>query len=167
MTHNIDDAIYTASPETIVKHSYNPLLGIILTVASIALLWANSNVAWFETHEIASQWNLLLSLCILSTGLTMICYRFFGDSSAPVDKKTHERLYRTEFVFDTSDYTRVQAAFEVGDFARLRDLPRSYLPSVQVICYRTDSGSLAAAQLLRQQQPESEVRVFQEGEYAF
>lgn len=167
MTHIIDDAIYTASPDTIIKHSYNPLLGIILTVVSIALLWANSNVTWFETHEIASQWNLLLSLCLLSTGVTMICYRFFGDSSAPVDKTTRERLYRTEFVFDTSDYVKVQAAFETGDFVRLRNLPRSYQPSVQVICYRTDSGSLAAAQLLRQQQPESDVRIFREGEYAF
>ncbi|MEG1672836.1 MAG: hypothetical protein RRZ83_05800 [Alistipes sp.] len=163
----IDSAIYVASPNTITKRHYSPLLGVILTAVAVAALWANANVGWFALHELAAQWNMLLSSCLLCVGISMICYSLFGDSSAPIEKKTHERLYRTEFAFESADYARAKAAFEAGDFVRLRSMPRSYQAAVQVICYRTDSGSLAAAQLLRQQQPESDIRIFHEGEYAF
>ncbi|MEG2366323.1 MAG: hypothetical protein RSB29_06195 [Alistipes sp.] len=163
----IDSAIYVVSPDTISKRHYSPLLGILLTIVSVALLWANSHVDWFLLHELAAQWNMLLSSCLLCAGISMICYSLFGDSTAPIEKGSRERLYRTEFAFEAADFARAKAAFEAGDFVRLRKMPRSYQAAVQVICYRTDSGSLAAAQLLRQQQPESDIRIFHEGEYAF
>lgn len=162
----IDDAIYTASPE-IIYHRYNPLLGIVLTAGSIALLWANSNVAPFTENEILYQWNLLISSCILCTGLVMICYRLFGDSLAPIEKKSRERLYRTEFSFEKSDLPKVEAAVANGNFSLLQTLPHSYQPATQVICYRTDSGSLLAAQIVANRQPASEIRIFHDGEYDF
>lgn len=166
MNKLIDDAIYTASPD-IVRHRYNPLLGMVLTVAALALLWANSNVALFENSAPLSQWNLLISSCILCTGLTMVCYRYFGDSSAPLEKQSRERLFRSEYSFDTQELPRVQEAVERGDFELLNRLPHSYQPAAQVVCYRTESGSLIAAQVLRQQRPASEIVVFRDGEYTF
>lgn len=165
MKTNIDNTIYTASPE-ITRRRYNPLLGIILTAGSIALLWANEHVELFQIHEMLYQWNLLISSCILCTGLTMICYRFFGDSSAPVEKKTKERLYRTEFSFEANDLSKVVTAVEQGNFARLKQLPRCYQSAAQVVCYCTDSGSVMAAQVLRNQEPASDIRIFHAGEYA-
>ena len=96
MKNMIDDAIYSASPE-ITCRRYNPSLGIVLTAGSIALLWANSHVSLFTENDMLSQWNLLISSCILCTGIVMICYRLFGDSSAPVEKRSRERLYRSEY----------------------------------------------------------------------
>ena len=64
----IDDAIYSASPE-IACRRYNPSLGIVLTAGSIALLWANSHVSLFTENDMLSQWNLLISSCILCTGI--------------------------------------------------------------------------------------------------
>lgn len=166
MKNMIDDAIYTASPE-ITRHRYNPLLGIILTAGSIFLLWANSNVPYFDEHELLAQWNLLISSCILCTGLTMICYRFFGDSSAPVQKKNKERLYRWEFPFEAAHTEKVKAAVKQGDFKLLQNLPRCYQSSSQVVCYRTDSGSMIAAQVVANHEPAGEIHIFQAGEYAF
>lgn len=160
----IDDAIYTASPE-IARHRYNPILGILITAASIALLWANTNTRFFDEHELIAQWNLLISLCMLCTGLTMVCYWSFGDSSAPVEKKTRERLYRMEYSFEKNELPRITAAIEKGNFALLQQLPRSYQPSAQVIYYRTDSGSMIAAQVLINHEPASDIRVFHQGEY--
>ena len=74
MKNMIDDAIYSASPE-IACRRYNPSLGIVLTAGSIALLWANSHVSLFTENDMLSQWNLLISSCILCTGIVMICYR--------------------------------------------------------------------------------------------
>lgn len=93
MKNMIDDAIYSASPE-IACRRYNPSLGIVLTAGSITLLWANSHASLFTENDMLSQWNLLISSCILCTGIVMICYRLFGDSSAPVEKRSRERLYR-------------------------------------------------------------------------
>ena len=39
--------------------------------------------------------------------------------------------------------------------------------AAQVICYRTDSGSLIAAQVLMNRQPTGEIKVFRAGEYDF
>lgn len=165
MKNNIDNTIYTASPE-ITRRRYNPLLGIVFTAGSIALLWANEQTAFFQQHDMLYQWNLLISSCILCTGITMICYRFFGDSSAPVEKKTKQRLYRTEHSFEVHDLPKVMAAVEQGNFTMLKQLPRCYQSAAQVICYATDSGSVLAAQVLRNQEPESDVRIFHTGEYA-
>lgn len=162
----IDEAIYTASPD-ITKHRYNPLLGFLLTIASIILLWGNTHFEWLENHDLAAQWNLLISSCILCTGLTMVCYRFFGDSSAPIEKTRRERLYRMEYSFESNELNKIKAAVESGNFELLNALPRCYQPASQVICYRTDSGSIIAAQVINQQQPASEILVFREGEYAF
>ena len=166
MKNTIDDAIYTASPE-IIRRRYNPLPGIVLTVGSIALLWANSNVGLFQESDMLSQWNLLISSCALCTGIVMICYRLFGDSSAPVEKQSRERLYRSEYTFETNYLQKVQSAIESGDFTILQQLPHSYQPATQVICYRTDSGSLIAAQVLKNQQPDGDIKVFRAGEYDF
>ena len=96
MKNMIDDAIYSASPE-IACRRYNPSLGIVLTAGSITLLWANSHASLFTENDMLSQWNLLISSCILCTGIVMICYRLFGDSSAqPRRKLRHqprERLF--------------------------------------------------------------------------
>lgn len=166
MNNIIDDAIYTASPE-IMRRRYNPTLGIVLTAGSIALLWANSHVSLFTESDMLSQWNLFISSCILCTGIVMICYRLFGDSSAPVDRQNRERLYRSEYSFETHDLPKVQSAIENGNFAVLQNLPRSYQPAAQVICYRTDSGSLIAAQVLMNRQPTGQIKVFRNGEYNF
>ncbi|WP_295935281.1 hypothetical protein [uncultured Alistipes sp.] len=166
MKNTIDDAIYTASPEIICRR-YNPILGVVLTVASIALLWANYNVAFFAEHEMLSQWNLLISSCLLCTGIVMICYRLFGDSSAPYDRQSNERLYRSEYSFELQDLPKVQTAIEKGQFSLLLKLPRSYQPAAQLICYRTDSGSLIAAQVLKNSKPAGEIKVFHAGEYDF
>lgn len=155
----IDEAIYNVSPE-IIRHRYNPLLGIVLTAASIVLLWANANTEFFEQRELLYQWNLLFSSCLLCTGLTMICYRLFGDSSAPLDKNNRERLYRTEYSFETHDLPRVKSAVENGDFELLEKLPRCYQSSAQVVCYGTDSGSVIAAQVIVNRQPTGEVKIF-------
>ena len=96
--NHIDRAIYHASKD-IVCRRYNPLAGIVLTIVGAALLWANYHVSYFDERELLAQWNLLLSSCLLLTGLTMICYRLFGDSSAPVERATGERLYRSEYFF--------------------------------------------------------------------
>ena len=165
MKTNIDNSIYTASPE-ITRRRYNPLLGIVLTAGSIALLWTNETSEVFQMNDMLYQWNLLFSSCLLCTGLTMICYRFFGDSSAPVEKKTKERLYRTEHSFEAHDLPKVVAAVEQGNFAMLKQLPRCYQSAAQVICYSTDSGSVMAAQVLRNQEPASDIRIFHAGEYA-
>ena len=85
--NHIDRAIYHASKD-IVCRRYNPLAGIVLTIVGAALLWANYHVSYFDERELLAQWNLLLSSCLLLTGLTMICYRLFGDSSAPVERAT-------------------------------------------------------------------------------
>ena len=124
MKNMIDDAIYSASPE-ITCRRYNPSLGIVLTAGSIALLWANSHVSLFTENDMLSQWNLLISSCILCTGIVMICYRLFGDSSAPVEKRSRERLYRSEYSFEAHDLPKVQSAIECGNFAVLQNLPRS------------------------------------------
>lgn len=166
MNNTIDDAIYTASPE-IMRRRYNPTLGIVLTAGSIALLWANSHVSLFTQSDMLSQWNLFISSCILCTGIVMICYRLFGDSSAPVDRQNRERLYRSEYSFEAHDLMKVQSAIENGNFAVLQNLPRSYQPAAQVICYRTDSGSLIAAQVLMNRQPTGQIKVFRNGEYNF
>ena len=166
MKNMIDDAIYSASPE-IACRRYNPSLGIVLTAGSITLLWANSHASLFTENDMLSQWNLLISSCILCTGIVMICYRLFGDSSAPVEKRSRERLYRSEYSFEAPDLPTVQSAIECGNFAVLQNLPRSYQPAAQVICYRTDSGSLIAAQVLMNRQPTGEIKVFRAGEYDF
>ncbi len=162
-TH-IDRAIYHASKD-IVRRRYNPLLGTVLTLAGGALLWANYHVSFFEERELLSQWNLLLSSCLLLTGLTMICYRLFGDSSAPVEQQTGERLYRSAYYFETSELPRIREAVETGNLALLGKLPRSYQPAAEVVCYRTESGSILAAQLLQRHEPQSGVLVFREGAY--
>ena len=166
MKNMIDDAIYSASPE-IACRRYNPSLGIVLTAGSITRLWANSHASLFTENDMLSQWNLLISSCILCTGIVMICYRLFGDSSAPVEKRSRERLYRSEYSFEAHDLPKVQSAIECGNFAVLQNLPRSYQPAAQVICYRTDSGSLIAAQVLMNRQPTGEIKVFRAGEYDF
>lgn len=166
MKKYIDEAIFTASPE-IIRNRYNPLLGFVITVVSIFLLWGNENLELFAQHELLLQWNLLISSCLLCTGLTMVCYRFFGDSSAPVEKTTRERLYRSEYSFEPADLSKVQAAVEHGNFTILQKLPRSYQPTAQVICYRTDSGSMIAAQVIANHEPTGEIRVFRAGEYEF
>ena len=111
MKNMIDDAIYSASPE-IACRRYNPSLGIVLTAGSITLLWANSHASLFTENDMLSQWNLLISSCILCTGIVMICYRLFGDSSAPVEKRSRERLYRSEYSFEAHDLPKVQSAIE-------------------------------------------------------
>ena len=78
-----------------------------------------------------------------------------------------ERLYRSEYSFEAHDLPKVQSAIECGNFAVLQNLPRSYQPAAQVICYRTDSGSLIAAQVLMNRQPTGEIKVFRAGEYDF
>lgn len=166
MKNTIDDAIYTASSE-IIRRRYNPLLGIILTVASIVMLWANSNVAYFDLHEMAAQWNLLISSCLFCTGLTMVCYWLFGDSSAPLDKQNRERLYRSEYSFESNYLSKVRAAVESGDFTILEQLPRCYQASSQVVCYRTDSGSVIAAQVLTNHEAAGEIRIFKAGQYKY
>lgn len=164
-TH-IDRAIYHAS-EHIICHRYNPLPGIVLSLAGGALMWANFHTAYFETRDLLAQWNLLLSCCLLLTGITMICYRLFGDSSAPVERGTGERLYRSAYYFETSELPRIREAVETGNFALLGKLPRSYQPAAEVICYRTESGSLLAAQLLQRHEPQCGVLVFPKGTYTF
>lgn len=89
--------------------------------------------------------------------------RFVG----PVEKRSRERLYRSEYSFEAHDLPKVQSAIECGNFAVLQNLPRSYQPAAQVICYRTDSGSLIAAQVLMNRQPTGEIKVFRAGEYDF
>ncbi|MEG1886133.1 MAG: hypothetical protein RR182_07610 [Alistipes sp.] len=164
MKNNIDEAIYAMSSD-IMCHRYNPMLGIILTLVGIGSLWANVHLQFFVSHEILSQWNLLIGSCVLCTGIIMICYRFFGDSSCPIEKTTKERLYRTELCFDGSELNKVKRAVETGDFAFLLKLPKSYHPAAQVIYYRTDSGSMLAAQVLQYQTPATDVKVFHSGEY--
>ncbi|MEG1700061.1 MAG: hypothetical protein RR270_02140 [Alistipes sp.] len=166
MNKLIDDAIYTVSPE-IVRHRYNPLIGIVLTVASIFLLWANSHSAIFEQHEMLSQWNLLLSSCMLCTGAVMICYWLFGDSSAPIEKQSHQRLYRSEFSFDMHELPKIATAVSNGDFTQLQKLPRCFQPTVQVVCYRTDSGSVLASQIVVNRAPSDDIKIFHAGEYKF
>ena len=135
MKNMIDDAIYSASPE-ITCRRYNPSLGIVLTAGSIALLWANSHVSLFTENDMLSQWNLLISSCILCTGIVMICYRLFGDSSAPVEKRSRERLYRSEYSFEAHDLSKVQSAIECGNFSVLQNLPSGHLlPDGQRVAY--------------------------------
>jgi len=166
MKNMIDDAIYSASPE-IACRRYNPSLGIVLTAGSIALLWANSHVSLFTENDMLSQWNLLISSCILCTGIVMICYRVARHGRRREGQRTGERLYRSEYSFEAHDLPKVQSAIECGNFAVLQNLPRSYQPAAQVICYRTDSGSLIAAQVLMNRQPTGEIKVFRAGEYDF
>ena len=78
-----------------------------------------------------------------------------------------QRLYRSEYSFEAHDLSKVQSAIECGNFSVLQNLPRSYQPAAQVICYRTDSGSLIAAQVLMNRQPTGEIKVFRAGEYDF
>lgn len=164
--NTIDNTIYTASPE-IIRHRYNPILGFLLTGASVFGLWANSTMPVFDENELLGQWNLLISSCVLCTGLTMICYWLFGDSSSPVEKKSRERLYRSEYCFEVTQLPKVAAAVEEGNFTLVQQLPRSYQPSTQVICYRTDSGSVIAAQVLKNHEPAGPIHVFRKGEYAY
>lgn len=164
--NHIDRAIYHVSKD-IVCRRYNPLAGIVLTIVGAALLWANYHVSYFDERELLAQWNLLLSSCLLLTGLTMICYRLFGDSSAPVERATGERLYRSEYFFETSELPRIREAVETGDFSLIGKLPRSYQPAAEVVCYRTESGSILAAQLLQRHEPQCDVLVFREGNYTF
>lgn len=161
---HIDQAIYHASNQ-IVRRRYNPLSGILLTLAGGALIWANYHTPFFEAHELPAQWNLLVSSCLLLTGLTMICYRLFGDSSAPIEHITGQRLYRTAYSFEASELPRLRRAVEAGDFTLLNKLPHSYQPAVEVVCYRTESGSLLAAQLLQRHEPLSGVLVFRKDTY--
>lgn len=162
----IDDAIYNASPD-ITRRRYNPLLGILLTAASIVMLWANENIELFTNSDVLTQWNLLTASCMLCTGATMICYRLFGDSSAPVEKQSRERLYRSEYTFGLHDLPKIEEAVEQGNFSLLQQLPHSYQPAAQVVYYRTDSGSVIAAQVLKNSEPASEIKVFHKGEYAY
>lgn len=164
MNKIIDDAIYTVSPE-ITRHRYNPLLGILLTIASAFLLWANVNSEVFEQHEMLSQWNLLISSSVLCTGLVMICYRLFGDSSAPVEKQSRQRLYRSEYSFEVHDLPKITSAVNSGDFTLLGNLPRCFQSPAQVICYRTDSGSVIASQIVVNREPATDIKIFREGEY--
>lgn len=163
---HIDRAIYTAS-EDIVCRRYNPWAGILLTLAGAGLLWADYNVSFFEERDLLSQWTLLAAVCLLLTGGTMICYRLFGDSSAPVYRSTGERLHRNEYFVEPSELPRIREAVRTGDFSLLGKLPRSYQPAAEVVCYRTESGSILAAQLLQRHEPECEVLVFKEGAYTF
>ena len=82
-------------------------------------------------------------------------------------REAEPRLYRSEYSFEAHDLPKVQSAIECGNFAVLQNLPRSYQPAAQVICYRTDSGSLIAAQVLMNRQPTGEIKVFRAGEYDF
>ena len=138
MKNMIDDAIYSASPE-ITCRRYNPSLGIVLTAGSIALLWANSHVSLFTENDMLSQWNLLISSCILCTGIVMICYRLFGDSSAPVEKRSRERLYRSEYSFEAHDLPKVQSAQLCGTAEPAPQLPARgsghLLPDGQRLAY--------------------------------
>lgn len=166
MNQHIDKAVYNANKDLIASKRYNPLLGILLTAASIVMLWGNSSAQFLIDNDMLSQWNLLLALTMLSTGLTMICYYLFGDSISAVDKTSGERLYRSEYFFETNELPKITQAIEQGNFSLLEQMPKSYQPAAQVIIYKSDSGSLVAAQALQYQNPVCDIIVFKKGEYS-
>ena len=84
-----------------------------------------------------------------------------------MERATGERLYRSEYFFETSELPRIREAVETGDFSLIGKLPRSYQPAAEVVCYRTESGSILAAQLLQRHEPQCDVLVFREGNYTF
>lgn len=165
MIQHIDKAVFTADNRLIARKRYNPTLGIALTVAGAALLWANSFLPFFTTHELLSQWNVLLAGILLIVGGTMICYYLFGDSTSARDKASGEQLYRSEYFFEAPELPRLTHAIESGDFTSLEKLPRSYQSAAQVVVYRTDSGSVIAAQALQHHLPVCAVKVFKQGDY--
>ena len=158
MKNHIDEVLYSISPDTIVGRRYNPILGIVITLAAAAAMFGDM-----------FQYLMMGGFLVLATGATMICYWLFGDSVHPYYKPTNERLVRTDMIFNVADINRVETLVAAGDFKTLESLPRGTASGLIVVVYATKSGKFAMTQTLEyvphEYQPVSEPHLFEEGKF--
>ena len=161
--------LYSISPDTIVGRRYNPILGIVITLAAAAAMFGANHIEPFASNRDMFQYLMMGGFLVLATGATMICYWLFGDSVHPYYKPTNERLVRTDMIFNVADINRVETLVAAGDFKTLESLPRGTASGLIVVVYATKSGKFAMAQTLEyvphEYQPVSEPHLFEEGKF--
>ena len=169
MKNHIDEVLYSISPDTIVGRRYNPILGIVITLAAAAAMFGANHIEPFASNRDMFQYLMMGGFLVLATGATMICYWLFGDSVHPYYKPTNERLVRTDMIFNMADINRVETLVAAGDFKTLESLPRGTASGLIVVVYATKSGKFAMAQTLEyvphEYQPVSEPHLFEEGKF--
>ncbi len=169
MKNHIDEVLYSISPDTIVGRRYNPILGIVITLAAAAAMLGANHIEPFASNRDMFQYLMMGGFLVLATGATMICYWLFGDSVHPYYKPTNERLVRTDMIFNVADINRVETLVAAGDFKTLESLPRGTASGLIVVVYATKSGKFAMAQTLEyvphEYQPVSEPHLFEEGKF--
>ncbi len=169
MKNHIDEVLYSISPDTIVGRRYNPILGIVITLAAAAAMFGANHIEPFASNRDMFQYLMMGGFLVLATGATMICYWLFGDSVHPYYKPTNERLVRTDMIFNVADINRVETLVAAGDFKTLESLPRGTASGLIVVVYATKSGKFAMAQTLEyvphEYQPVSEPHLFEEGKF--
>ncbi|MBR5845312.1 MAG: hypothetical protein IKY65_03520 [Rikenellaceae bacterium] len=169
MKNHIDEVLYSISPDTIVGRRYNPILGIVITLAAAAAMFGANYIEPFASNRDMFQYLMMGGFLVLATGATMICYWLFGDSVHPYYKPTNERLVRTDMIFNVADINRVETLVAAGDFKTLESLPRGTASGLIVVVYATKSGKFAMAQTLEyvphEYQPVSEPHLFEEGKF--
>ena len=169
MKNHIDEVLYSISPDTIVGRRYNPILGIVITLAAAAAMFGANHIEPCASNREMFQYLMMGGFLVLATGATMICYWLFGDSVHPYYKPTNERLVRTDMIFNVADINRVETLVAAGDFKTLESLPRGTASGLIVVVYATKSGKFAMAQTLEyvphEYQPVSEPHLFEEGKF--
>ena len=169
MKNHIDEVLYSISPDTIVGRRYNPILGIVITLAAAAAMFGANYIEPFASNRDMFQYLMMGGFLVLATGATMICYWLLGDSVHPYYKPTNERLVRTDMIFNVADINRVETLVAAGDFKTLESLPRGTASGLIVVVYATKSGKFAMAQTLEyvphEYQPVSEPHLFEEGKF--
>lgn len=166
---SIDDAIYSTPDFQIIRKKKSPAMGIIITLAGVAVLIANPTLS--QSSANLSTGLLFIGVVLIAFGAINAAVAIFGKGGTPIYKPSGAKVIRHKVYYDFSKRDKVCALVKAGDFDKLAAIERSESSAIVVVIYRSTDNSLLLAQVFEfvphYYQPFIETLSFAQGEYKF
>ncbi len=142
---DFNEALYASSNGVVVERRKNPIIPIIILLAGVALLVANTFVpSVIEYNNIKSVLVLAGGLITL-VGVAYCAVNLFG-RGVPYHKGEKCALVQRQYSFDRAQLQKVVSAVEKCDKIALDAIDESDIAGVSVICCYSPNGNYCVMQ---------------------
>lgn len=144
--NKLAEALYALPGGVVVKGRKPKFVPSLLVLTGIVLLVVNGMLPSTSGHDDLKSALVLFGGVIFVSGLSVLLVRIFGDSGIPLYGVERIPLIWSERYFAKSAASVVADCLARHDWAQLRSLKQSDVPSVRLVAYRTPDDSFIATQ---------------------
>lgn len=162
------EALYALPGGVVVKGRKSPLMPALLGLTGIVLLIVNGLLPATSGYEDLKSALVLFGGVIFVAGVLVLLVRLFGDSGMPLYGTERVPLIWSERYYSKSSASVVADCLKRHDWAQLRSLTQSSVPSVRLVAYHTPDDGFMACQAFEyvelEERPLTELQIVQRQE---